>query len=298
MYPVPVSYLYDFEEVSDKLRPWIMHEFAANGAKHLVYSAGLIRQCLARMTNLERMQAEMAAEGLTFVDAHVPYENELNLNAPVSPARRRIMAKYQKLVMEMTAYMGVKTLTVHGGNNGWFPVEQCSLQQNMDNICAMLDQVLPTAEELGITYCLENIWFQTNTPEFLIAIKEKFPTDALGICYDAGHANQMDKGRLYEESNGRTAFERVGITDVPWEDHALEKYLPHVVNCHLHDNEGQRDQHKIPGKGNVDWQHIISLLKRAPRLQCIQSEVHPVISHESIRETCEAFRALFPETDA
>lgn len=297
MYPVPVTYLYDFEEVSEKMRPRIMHEFAANGAKHLVYTAGLIRQCLQNMTNLERMQKEMAAEGLTFVDAHVPYENELNLNAPVSPARRRIMAKYQKLVMEMTAYMGVKTLTVHSGNNSWFTPEQCSLQQNMDNVCAMLDLVLPTAEELGITYCMENIWFQTNTPDFLIAIKEKFPTDALGFCYDAGHANEMDKGRLYEDSNAGRAFEKVGVP-VPWDDHILEKLLPNVVNCHIHDNTGQWDDHKIPGRGNVNWDHIVSLLKQAPRLQCIQSEVHPVHANESIREICEAFRKLFPETDA
>ena len=117
------------------------------------------------------------------------------------------------------------------------------------------------------------------------------------ICYDAGHANEMDKGRLYEDSNAGRAFAKVGIP-VPWDDHILEKLLPNVVNCHVHDNMGQWDDHKIPGKGNVNWDHIISLLKQAPRLQCIQSEVHPYHANESIREICEAFRKLFPETDA
>ena len=36
MYPVPITYLFDFEFSTEKMRPYIMAEFAANGARHLV----------------------------------------------------------------------------------------------------------------------------------------------------------------------------------------------------------------------------------------------------------------------
>ena len=37
---------------------------------------------------------------------------------------------------------------------------------------------------------------------------------------------------------------------------------------------------------------IVSLLKKAPRLQVIQSEVIPVRAHTSVKELCDTFRDL------
>ena len=46
MYPVPITYLFDFEFCTEKMRPLIMEECAANGARHLVLSDVLISQCM------------------------------------------------------------------------------------------------------------------------------------------------------------------------------------------------------------------------------------------------------------
>ena len=46
MYPVPITYLFDYEFCTEKMRPFIMEEFAANGARHLVLSDVLISQCM------------------------------------------------------------------------------------------------------------------------------------------------------------------------------------------------------------------------------------------------------------
>ena len=68
--------------------------------------------------------------------------------------------------------------------------------------------------------------------------------------------------------------------------------LPHVVNCHLHDNNGLTDQHLNRGAGTVDWPKVLSLLKTAPRLKVIQSEVIPMRTHTAIRDVCAAFADL------
>ena len=77
-----------------------------------------------------------------------------------------------------------------------------------------------------------------------------------------------------------------------WDDHILEKMLPHVVNCHLHDNHGILDDHIVPGLGNVDWDHVIPLLKTAPRLQVVTCEVIPIRTMSSVRDICESMARL------
>ena len=77
-----------------------------------------------------------------------------------------------------------------------------------------------------------------------------------------------------------------------WDDPILEKMLPHIVNCHLHDNDGFEDSHKLCGKGNVDWKKVISLLKTAPRLKNIQCEAISSKHAFSVREMIESTSAV------
>ena len=285
MFRVPVTFLFDFEFTDERTRPYVMHEFAVNGAKHLVLTDTLISMILQRLELAGRLQKEMAAEGLSFVDSHAPFGPSRDLNCPVKSQRREMILRH-KAVLEIVAAMGVDTITIHVGNN---TSPEYPFQTHVANIEEALAELLPDAERLGLTICIENIWFQCSMPEVLLGIKEKFPTDALGFCYDSGHANLMDRGRDYENGYICQVWKALGIEPPPWEDRALEKMLPNVVNCHLHDNDGSGDQHRLPGHGNIDWPHIIGLLNRAPRLKNIQSEVIPVRTNESIRDICETF---------
>ncbi|MBQ9336667.1 MAG: sugar phosphate isomerase/epimerase [Lentisphaeria bacterium] len=286
MFKVPVTYLFDFECTDDKTRPYVMHEFAVNGAKHLVLSDTMISMIMRSRRLQDQVLSEMAAEGLSFCDAHAPFGPKNDMFC-ADPANRPQMLLRQKLVLQITADMGVKTITIHTGNETNQP--GVPLEVQYDCVKRSLDELLPFAESLGVTICIENIWWQINTPERLLGIKAQFPTDALGFCYDAGHANLMDKGRNSRESS---PFKVWGETPPQFDDHILEKMLPHVVNCHLHDNDGVTDQHLNPGRGNVDWKKIIPLLKTAPRLAVVQSEVIPVRVHDSIRDICAKFREL------
>ena len=286
MFPVPVSFTFGFKPVSDELRPMILHEFSANGAKYLMLTGTDISRIMENRDCAARFRRELADEGLSYCDAHAAFGPMLDLACPVAEARPEMIMRH-KLTLLITASMGVKTITIHTGNEPRHP--DYPLEVQFDCLKRSLDELLPFAESLGITICIENIWYQLNTPERLLAVKQEFPTDALGFCYDAGHANLMDKGRNFPES---APYRVWGQVPPHFDDRILEKMLPHVVNCHLHDNNGITDQHFNPGRGTVNWKHIIPLLKKAPRLQVIQSEVIPVRTHDSIHDVCAKFAEL------
>lgn len=293
MYPVPVTYLYQFEGCTESQRRGAMHEFASNGAKHLVLTDSLIGDIIKNHALIDILPKEMAEEGLTFVDSHAMFHMDLDLNCP-NQAKRRMMIARLKLQLEIIAYMGIDTITIHTGNNLQYDPQEKVLEFNFNMIRDALEQLLPVAEELGVVINIENIWYPNNTPEKLLAFKELFPTDALGFCYDAGHANIMWNGRFHMDGNARNVWSKINMTP-SWDNQILEKMLPNVVTCHIHDNMGKTDEHTNPGRGNTDIPHVVELLKQAPRLKSIQSEVIPFRSNSSVREICDVFQQLFPE---
>ena len=117
----------------------------------------------------------------------------------------------------------------------------------------------------------------------------------LGICFDAGHSNLCAKGYLHEGNNSvhRAVWQKVFNKEPDWDDQICEKMLPEIVTCHLHDNDGGKDQHLLPGKGNIDWDRISGLLKQAPKLKYIQSEVSVVPNRVSLQELRETFERMF-----
>ena len=286
MTDVPVTFLYDFDHTDDYTRRHVMHEFAANGAENLVLCDFFLQKMFGDVSFGNKLTAEMEAEGLKFVDSHCVFGKYLDLNCPVKEARNEMILRH-KLALQMISAMGVNTITIHVGNETAFP--EYPLEEQFDCIRRSLDELLPAAEALGVTICIENIWFQLNTPERLLKLKSYFPTEALGFCYDAGHANLMDKGRNFPDSNPVKAWKDKSPS---WDDHILEKMLPYVVNCHLHDNNGISDQHRNIGNGTIDWDHIFPLLLKAPKLKVIQSEVIPLMANEAVCDICEGFDRL------
>jgi len=87
MLPAPVTYIFDFKQTNDSLRQFVMHEFAAAGAEHLVLTAGLLQRILSERSLAKTLQQEMSAEGLTFCDSHVMFGPFLDLCCPVAEAR-------------------------------------------------------------------------------------------------------------------------------------------------------------------------------------------------------------------
>ena len=290
--PVPISYLLYTNELAENIRNCYWHELAANGARHVILDAKMLPMIMEKPALAAAVSKELENAGLSFMDAHAPYGIHWDLNCTFEEERPSLLLR-QKLAIAIAASLGIKTMTIHAGTDHLFP--HIAHETHFSRICSMLDPLLAEAEKYDIILAVENGWTRTTSTETLLALKEKFPTDHLGFCYDSGHANIMDNGRLYTEGEAYLRWNAIGVETPPWEDaiEKMEKMLPHIVNCHLHDNYGNYDDHNVPGNGNVKWDKVLELLRRAPRLQVIQSEVQILRNNLSVKETVEAFDKLF-----
>lgn len=271
----PVSYNIPFKFLSDELRRCFFRELAVNGAKHIVLGSALFPQLMARPELPEMIASELAAAGLSFMDSHAPCGLHWDMGAPFEDEKRARVLRI-KLAIELAAFFKVRSMTLHLGRKS----PEMTAEQRLENICRTLDELLPAAEENNITLCIENSFAYFGFPQTLFDIKERFPVDTLGFCFDAGHANMT----IAPESYPQAAPVQSKVI--------LEAMLPHIVNCHIHDNNGKHDLHDLPGRGNGDLTALLTMLKKAPRLQVIQSEVNIPGSGVSVRELVETFDQL------
>ena len=282
MFQVPITFLADVNgDHPENVRRLMFHEFAVNGAKHLVLNDQMIATILAHPDLAEKLTQEIHDEGLDWVDSHAMFGRYWDLNSLVPERFEQIVAR-RKVELRIAADMGVKTMTVHVGNSFEPDDSDESVRTQFDTVSRALDELLPYAEKCDVVVNIENIWTKLNTPERLLEIKAKFDTPYLGFCYDAGHANRAAKCPGLQ---------------IPPDPDVLEKMLPQVVTCHIHDNHALSDEHLAPGAGSVEWEKVARLLEKAPRLACIQCETIPILKKVSVREVCDGMRKYFGALD-
>lgn len=290
MLPAPVTYYMKYDAFTKDDISSVLHEYAANGVKYISLTCSLLGAVMGDPCCMATMQKALAEEGISFLDSHsIATHKDYDLNCP-DPFKRHQMLARHKLGLWIGAEMGVRTMAFHPGFD--FALEDFTIEKQIDLVSASLDELLPVAEKAEVTMCLENIWFAGCMPDVLLELKKRFPSPYFAFCYDSGHANIVSSVTKAQEGGwARFHWKSSGYEEPHWEDHALEKMLPYVVNCHLHDNNGLMDQHQIPGSGTVDWKKIVSLLRKAPNLRVIHAEINPS-PEQSIGEITKAFRAI------
>lgn len=285
---IPVSFFYKFSG----LPPWAVRaalaEFVANGQCQVVLGDGVMRDMLRTFSLATSYRDWLADAGAVFKGAHSVFGPDDDLCC-ADEDLRPFMLENHKICMEIAASFGAGTITLHAGRVTDYSVP---MDKYVGNVYRSLDVLLPEAERLGLVICLENSWYQTSTAAALLAYVGHYRSDSLGLCYDTGHANVM-AGRNRAEANRMWAT--FPGREPEWNDHVLEDLLPHVVVCHVHDNDGAVDGHLMPGRGTVDWGHVMPLLKSAPRLKSLEFEAFAgdsAATSFSIREAVENMRRL------
>ena len=281
---VPFTYYLGFDDLTEAQRMSMLDEFASSGGKNLVLTDALLPQFCWKPQNRRVFYRQLEQAGLKLVDAHAPFGPECDLMMPDD--MRPVAEARQNLVLEMVHEAGVKSCCFHLGNAISFP--QYTLDELHTFICRTLEKLLKQAERLDVIICIENVFKPLNTVSEILALLKKFDTPYLGVCYDAGHANIMEKGMNFADSRPWGQWQ--GRGEVEWESDILLKLLPHIVNCHLHDNFAAQDEHALPGSGVIDWNKTLSLLNQAPRLKSMQSEVVPLRSSVAIRRLIETWQ--------
>ncbi|MEI3001605.1 MAG: sugar phosphate isomerase/epimerase [Victivallis sp.] len=229
--------------------------------------------------------------GMRFDGAHAPWGNAWDLNETDSDARK-LMLRNQKRMIEAAGEAGAGSIVIHIGDSICKRADAPPVPVLRDLAVAALEELLPAAEKAGVTVAIENIIAPTDTIGELLAIFERIDSPYLGCCYDSGHENVMTA-----TPGKRPDMLCEYIRDTLWhgkpqlQERILERLTPHIVCCHLHDNDGLNDAHTLPGLGTIDWAEKIPLLRQSPRLMSVQNEMNCVGHEISVRrmvETCDA----------
>ncbi len=216
-----------------------------HGFKHMEIDLFNSQQWLSRFhaARIRSLRQQIEMRGLT-VSFHTPYS--LNL-ADFLPEIRTAAVRYAERLLQVANDLGAEWVTVHPGYGLGIPTLEWVRAKAMDELKRSLDRLIPIAERLNVPLALENlvpvfpeseVVFLLDSAEELKRLLNEYPSPALKVCIDVGHA---------EVSEGFHAFWAV----------AKER----CVALHMHDNNSHIDLHLVPGNGNIDWRKILSTLR-------------------------------------
>jgi sugar phosphate isomerase/epimerase len=220
------------ETLDDDLRAWSEAGIAAIECDY-----GPLVENPTRL--LERWRQAFRDAGVRFWSVHAPFGGPHNLAHSDVHARRRAV-EYHKFILERAASVGAAVCVLHPSGSAR---PEVTPQKAWDWLRASLDELLPVAEELGLTLAVENMLPEAaigSDPAELSRFLAAFLTPHLRLCFDTGHAHIAGNVFLW-----------------------LETVAPTVATYHLADNDGVRDLHLPPGYGTVPWHLLLPTLQQA-----------------------------------
>lgn len=150
-------------------------------------------------------------------------------NASRDDAQRRAALAETRAALQVARRVPFRFLVVHLG-------VPSSAQPSRDDAPPdvarrSLEDIVAMAADVGVRVAVEVIPNRLSGAAALVELIEDH-LDGLdvGICLDYGHAHLM--GDVAE---------------------AVETVSGHLWTTHIHDNDGQRDDHRVPFSGSIDW---------------------------------------------
>ncbi|MCI8515572.1 MAG: sugar phosphate isomerase/epimerase [Hungatella sp.] len=184
---------------------------------------------------------------MTAGQAHAPFYNVLDpssvrdVNHTEEMVRRSVMAAGQ---------LGVKAIVIHGGTYFFDNDYKKILRDNVEYFKPHVE----LAAKYGMSVAVENLFdkmdhklgyrcrrFTARVDEVLDLVEAlSRDYDNVGVCWDFGHANEMG-----------------------WDQpQALEMIGKRLIATHVQDNYGVIDDHLLPYHGTIDWEPVMTTLKK------------------------------------
>lgn len=290
MKEIPLSHFFPWKKINDDFVTNILCEFADNGAESVVLTDEWGKRLVKEPGFYTTLLGWLRESGMKIFECHGLWSIAYDLNITDRP-RRRAMIEEHKLCMEYAADLGCRTYVMHIGAFDCY-YKDTTLEEMRRLAVESLEKLIPAAEKLGIIIAIENSFEPSNTPDEVLYFLNYFNTSVLGCCFDTGHANIMAK------TPGKDPAKYASYMNVCWKNGVVEeadafgKLAPHIVTCHLHDNDGYGDAHNLPGTGTIDWKTLIPALKNCPRIVSMQNETSAGAYHVSIAKLCRTFDEL------
>lgn len=194
---------------------------------------------------------------------HAPFA-DVNIASSSKPLLGSMMKRLEQSIMHaraLDAYMWVFHPGMKTGISSFYP--GMDWLQNLKSMQALAKM----AEEYGVNIAVENV--PEPFPCLMKSVKnfEDFYAQInadVGMVLDVGHSNV----------NGQTQS-------------FLRAFADRIVHLHLSDNDGQSDQHLGIGRGTVNWNEIVSLLK-----ELAYDKIAVIESIEHVEESVQRLKQL------
>ncbi|HHV35725.1 MAG TPA: sugar phosphate isomerase/epimerase [Syntrophomonadaceae bacterium] len=170
------------------------------------------------------------------VTLHGPY---LNLVPTSIDNKVKEVAELRYLqAVEAANKLGAHKLVIHSfydTTTGYSKYDDLWLEGNV----LFWDAFLQKIKGSGVTILLENV--HDKIPDTFVKMLELLDSSQISTCIDIGHCSCLSKYKPGE-----------------WVRRAGGQYF------HINDNDGASDGHLLPGKGNIDFHHVIEELAKLP----------------------------------
>lgn len=199
---------------------------------------------------------ELGEAGLSFT-FHAPYM-DLSPGSPDPKIRGVVLERFNQ-VMDLAERARPEAIVVHSGYDRWRFDSNVELW--LKNSLEVWPTIVRRAGKIGTVLAMENVFDDSPMP--LKRLLDAIDSPHLGHCFDVGHF------RLFSRVSMEEWFQTLG---------------KRIAEVHVHDNNGQRDEHLPPGEGDIDFTMLFSLLKK-----CSSNIIYTIEPHkeEHLRKNLE-----------
>lgn len=178
---------------------------------------------------------------------HAPFM-DLNPGAVDKMVRSVTQLRFSR-ILNVAAVLQPRVVVFHTGYDRWRYSGRTDVW--LDNSLETWSKVMEAASRIGVRVAVENVFDED--PEALGILIEKMASPDFGFCFDTGHFN------LFSRVSMEQWFERLGR---------------HLIEAHLHDNDGTEDSHWALGRGNIDFEKFFGLMRRHAAQPLYTIEAH------------------------
>jgi len=201
-------------------------------------------------TEARDLGAALESLGLTLTSLHAPTSRDLSATReggqPLSICEvervRRIEAMDElKRALDVAEDLPFPRMIFHMGGT-----RETADPRKRDAAFSSLEHLILHARHVGVTICVENTTSEMGDPAYLRSFYDETRLTGLRFNFDIGHAH---------------------LADGPEEERVEKGFAPLrdlVVEAHIHDNHGEKDEHLPPYDGTINWEQSIKVLKTAP----------------------------------
>jgi len=214
----------------------------------------------AVLDQVEKHDLESLLERLDWnpkLTLHAPFM-DLNPGA-IDPMVRSVTQVRFRQLLSVAAILKPRAAVFHAAYDRWRYSGRKDIW--LDYSIDTWRKVVESASKIGLRVAVENVFDEE--PDALQMLIEKIGSSDFGFCFDTGHFN------LFSSTSMEQWFKTLGR---------------HLVEVHLHDNDGTVDAHWALGRGKIDFNNFFKLMTIHAQLPVLTIEAHDKDDIESSLE--------------